>query len=205
MALALIGGHAPSIRAQPPVKQPVELPPCPPEVGSPADRKQPCTPAAGGDTQGGAPPETVPTVGGAGPGGGGAGGGSGQTSTPEALGPYRVVKVMNRAGEAVDGIVCAIDKPFVVHMQTRPATFDIKFEPADKTHGTWAYAYNIPAAGETHNAHGEHTISPAAVDGSRALTIDGPDFVAFRGFAGPIQMHYVMGLAPIASGGACGR
>jgi hypothetical protein len=35
--------------------------------------------------------------------------------------------------------------------------------------------------------------------------IDGPDFVTFRGFAGPIEMHYVMGLAPVAAGAACGR
>jgi len=112
---------------------------------------------------------------------------------------------MDRAGEKVDGVVCAIDKPFVVRMETRPATFDIMFEPADKAHGAWTYAYDIPRAGETHKANGEHTVTPAAADGTRSLTIDGKDFVAFKGFAGPMPMHYVMGLTPIPDGGGCGR
>jgi hypothetical protein len=203
-ALTLLLGHEASVGAQPPAKLPGEIPPCPPTAASAADAKQPCV-AAGGNGPGGGPGEGSP--GGAAPGSGGAGGGSGSqsNSTPASLGPYRVVKVMDRGGEAVSGIVCAIDRPFVVRMQTRPATFDIKFEPADKSRGAWTYAYDIPAAGESHRAHGDHTVSAAAADGTRSLTIDGPDFVTFRGFAGPIQMHYVMGLAPIADGGACGR
>jgi hypothetical protein len=178
--------------------------PCP-KTADRSDDKQPCVAPA---TTGGAPGVLVGAGAGGGSAGGGSAGGGSQPNTnapPEVLGPYRVVKVMDRAGELVDGIVCSIAEPFVVHMQTRPATFDIKFEPADKSRGTWTYAYDIPRAGESHRAHGEHVVSAAAADGTRSLTIDGPDFVTFRGFAGPMPMHYVMGLAPVAAGGACGR
>jgi hypothetical protein len=203
VVLVLVGGHGAPVGAQPPPKPPSELPPCPTTAANAADPKQPCS-VAGGTGPGAGPGARA--LGGAAPGAGGAGGGGSQpNSTPESLGPYRVVKVMDRAGEAVSGIVCAIDRPFVVHMQTRPATFDIEFEPADKSRGTWTYSYDIPTAGESHRAHGEHTVSAAAAEGTRSLTIDGPDFVTFRGFAGPIQMHYVMGLTPIADGGGCGR
>ena len=110
---------------------------------------------------------------------------------------------MNLGGEMVDGVVCGIDRPFVVHMQTRPATFDIKFEPADEARGMWTYAYDIPRAGESHKASGEYTMSPPAADGSRSLSIDGKDFVTFKGFAGPMPMQYVFGLSPISGAGGC--
>lgn len=202
MALALLAGRDASVCAQAPATPPGELPPCPTNAASPTDPKQPCL--GSGSAGGASGPSAV--VGSA-PSSGGASGGSGSAPnpTPEVLGPYRVVKVMDRAGEKVDGVVCAIDKPFVVHMETRPATFDIVFEPADKAHGGWTYAYDIPRAGETHKASGEHTVSPAAADGARSLTIDGKDLVAFKGFAGPMPMHYVMGLMPIAAGSGCGR
>jgi hypothetical protein len=203
VVLVLLAAHDAPVFAQPSAKLPTERAPC--LTPNPTDPKEPCvTPAA---SAGPAAPN-VPTGAGSGAGsaGGAAGSGGGQNSAPaEALGPYRVVKVTDRAGETLDGIVCAIDKPFVVRMRTRPAAFDIAFEPADKTHGTWTYAYDIPTAGESHRAHGDHTVSPATADGTRSLTIDGPDFVTFRGFAGRIQMHYVMGFAPIADGGGCGR
>ena len=201
VVLLLLAAHGAPVAAQPSAKPPTELPPC----ATPANSTDPNKPCVAPPGSAGSAAPNVPT--GAGAGAGSSGGGAGrQSSAPaESLGPYRVVKVMDRAGEAVSGIVCAIDRPFIVHMQTRPATFDIEFEPADKSRGTWTYAYDIPAAGESHRAHGDHTVSPATADGTRSLTIDGPDFVTFRGFAGPIQMHYVMGFAPIADGGGCGR
>ena len=200
--LWLVAGYSAAAGAQPAATAPTDVLPCPKTAPDRGDDKQPCVAPS---TTGGAP--GAPAGAGGGAGGGAAGGGSQQNpnAPPEVLGPYRVVKVMDRAGEVVDRIVCSIAEPFVVHMQTRPATFDIKFEPADKSRGTWTYAYDIPRAGESHRAHGEHVVSAAAADGTRSLTIDGPDFVTFRGFAGPIEMHYVMGLAPVAAGGACGR
>jgi hypothetical protein len=90
-------------------------------------------------------------------------------------------------------------------MQTRPATFDIKFEPADPLHGMWTYAYDIPRAGESHKASGDYTMSAPAADGSRSLTIDGKDFVTFKGFAGPMPMQYVFGLSPLSGDSGCGR
>ena len=190
--------HSAPAAAQLVVDPPAEPAPCPKEA-DPRDEKRPCA-----DSAGTASPAVITAVGSAGSGaGGGGGGGSGGATGRETLGPYRIVKVMNLGGEMVDGVVCAIDRPFVVHMQTRPATFDIKFEPADNAHGMWTYAYDIPRAGESHKASGEHTVSAPAADGTRSLTIDGKDFVTFKGFAGPMPMKYTFGLAPLAGGSGC--
>jgi hypothetical protein len=196
VAAALVAVVSAPAAAQLVVDPPAENTPCVKDA-KPGDDKRPCAESAEGAS---------PAIGvvGAGPGsGGGGGGGAGGAAARETLGPYRIVKVMNRGGEMVDGVVCAIDRPFVVHMQTRPATFDIKFEPADKARGMWTYAYDIPRAGESHKASGEFTMSAPAADGSRSLTIDGKDFVTFKGFAGPMPMQYVFGLAPISGGGGC--
>ena len=195
----LVTVHSVTAAAQLVVDPPAESAPCPKGV-DPRDDKRPCAESADG-----ASPAAIGAAGGPGPGsGGGGGGGAGGAAGRETLGPYHIVKVMNLGGETVDGVVCGIDQPFVVHMQTRPATFDIKFEPADKAHGMWTYAYDIPRAGESHNASGEYTVSPPAADGSRSLTIDGKDFVTFKGFAGPMPMHYVFGLSPISGRSDCG-
>ncbi|HUO67080.1 MAG TPA: hypothetical protein VMV37_06065 [Gammaproteobacteria bacterium] len=195
VAAILLGVHAAPVAAQLVVEPQAERAPCPNE-GNPPDDKRPC--AESGSTA------AIPAGGAAGPGsGGGGGGGSGGAAASATMGPYRIVKVMNLGGEMVDGVVCGIDQAFVVRMQTRPATFDIKFEPADKAHGMWTYAYDIPRAGESHKASGDYTMSPPAADGSRSLTIDGKDFVTFKGFAGPMPMHYVFGLAPLAAGSGC--
>ena len=194
-ATLLMVASAPAA-AQLVVEPPAEHQPCP--KGEPSDAKRPC-----GESAENAPPAISGVGAGAGS-GAGAGGGSGGAEAREKLGPYHVVKIKNLGGEMVDGVVCAIDRPFVVHMQTRPATFDIKFEPDDKAHGMWTYTYDIPRAGESHKANGEYTMSPPAADGSRSLTIDGKDFVTFKGFAGPMPMHYVFGLMQIAGDSGCG-
>ena len=138
--------------------------------------------------------------------GGGNGGGSGGTgsgdgssqpgSTEEYLGPYQVVKIMNLGGETLDGVVCAINQPFVVHMHTPRINFDISFAPVGRTDGVWTYAYGFPDLGETHDARGQYTISAPAADGTRSLTINGSDHVVFNGFDGPFPMNYVMQLTP---------
>jgi hypothetical protein len=199
-AMLLLTVHSAPAEAQLVVEPSADNKPCPKD-SAPHD-KHPC-----GDSAESASPGAIGAVGGsAAPGsGGGGGGGSEGAAARESLGPYRIVKVVNRGGEMVDGVVCAIDRPFVVHMQTRPATFDIKFEPTDKASGMWTYAYDIPRAGESHKASGEHTVSAPAADGSRSLTIDGKDFVTFKGFAGPMPMQYVFGLAPITGESGCGR
>jgi len=192
--------HLAPAAAQLVVDPPAERAPCPNDA-EPRDDKRLCAESA----DGAALAAIVAPVGSSGPGaGGGGGGGSGGAAAHETLGPYHIVKVMNLGGEMVDGVVCGIDRPFVVHMQTRPATFDIKFEPDDKAHGMWTYTYDIPRAGESHKANGEYTMSPPAADGSRSLTIDGKDFVTFKGFAGPMPMHYVFGLMQIAGDSGCG-
>ena len=201
VGIMLLCMHSAPVAAQLVVDPPAERAPCPKDA-APRDDERPCAESA----DGAAPSAIGAPNGSAGPGAGsGGGGGSGGAAAREPLGPYHIVKVMNLGGEMVDGVVCGIDQPFVVHMQTRPATFDIKFEPADNAHGMWTYAYDIPRAGESHKANGEYTMSPAAADGSRTLTIDVKDFVAFKGFAGPMPMHYVFGLMQIAGGGGCGR
>lgn len=198
---ALLCMHSTPAAAQLVVEPTAAPAPCPKDADRRSDQR-PC-----GDSADGASPAAIGVpAGSAGPGaGGGAGGGSGGAAARETRGPYHIVKVMNLGGEMVDGVVCGIGQPFVVRMQTRPATFDIKLEPADNAHGTWTYAYDIPRAGESHKASGEYTMSPQAADGSRSLTIDGKDYVTFRGFAGPMPMHYVFGLIPIAGDGGCGR
>ena len=193
-ATLLMVASAPAA-AQLVVDPPAEHKPCP--KGEPSDDKRPC-----GESAENAPPAISGVGAGAGS-GAGAGGGSGGAEAREKLGPYHVVKIKNLGGEMVDGVVCAIDRPFVVHMQTRPATFDIKFEPAENARGMWTYAYDIPRAGESHKASGEYTMSPPAADGSRSLSIDGKDFVTFKGFAGPMPMQYVFGLSPISGAGGC--
>jgi hypothetical protein len=198
-AAFLLAGQCAPATAQPAAKPPVEVRPCPLDAPERGDEQRPC----GGPAEGGAP-GAIGAGGGGAPGSGG-GGGSNPAAPVQALGPYRVVKVMDRAGETVDGVVCALDRPFIVHMHTRPATFDIAFEPADSAHGTWTYTYDIPRAGESHKASGEHAVSAPAADGSRTLTIDGKDFVTFKGFAGPMPMKYVIGLAPLAGDSGCGR
>lgn len=141
-----------------------------------------------------APPAGAP---GGGTGGGGAGGGGAQRDADGgAIGPYRVVKVMDLGGETVDGIACTLAEPFVVHMHTRKVDFDIKFEPMGTPHGAWTYAYLLPSGPETHDAAGEYEVGAPAADGTRSLTIDGKDHVVFHGFNGPMPMHYVMQLAP---------
>jgi hypothetical protein len=137
--------------------------------------------------------------GGGGAGAGGAGSGSpGSEGGPGPVGPYHVVKVMNMGGETVDGIVCSSVRPFVIQMHTDRIDFNIAFSPTDATHGNWSYAYGWPDLGETHNATGVYQISPPKPDGTRSLTVDGKDQVVFTGFNGPMPMHYVFGLAPMA-------
>jgi len=198
-AVILLCMNSAPAAAQLVVDPPAERAPCQKDA-EPRDDERPCAESA----DGAAPAAIGAPTGSAGPGAGsGGGGGSGGAATHEPLGPYHIVKVMNLGGETVDGVVCGIDRPFVVNMQTRPATFDIKFEPADRARGMWTYAYDIPRAGESHKASGDYTIGAPAADGSRSLTIDGKDFVTFKGFAGPMPMHYVFGLSPISGDSGC--
>ena len=215
VALALIGLGA-RVGAQPAPKQSIDLPPCP--VDAPPDPKKPCAPlktttgvqggAGGGAGLGG------PGTGGGGAGGGGgdggAGGGGGGSQDPTKLadvfgGPYRVVQVETLGGETISGFVCALDKPFAVHMATPKVTFDTGFVPSDNTRGAVTYAYNIPSAGESHEAHGSYTITPPAKDGTLSLAFQVSDHVVFHGFDGNIPLRYKMNLAPIPDQGPCGR
>jgi len=214
VALALIGFGV-RLGAQPAPKQSIDLPPCP--VNAPPDPKKPCAPLKAttgvqGGAGGGAGPGGPGTGGGgAGGGGGGAGGGAGgggsqdETKLADVLGgPYRVVQIETLGHESISGFVCALDRPFAVHMDTPKASFDTAFVPADNTRGTVTYAYNIPSAGESHEAHGSYTITPAR-DGTFLLGFVVSDHVVFHGFDGNIPLQYKMDLAPIPDQGPCGR
>jgi hypothetical protein len=210
-ALVLLGLGS-MLGAQPTPKQPTDLPPCP--VNTPPDPKKPCAPVKVGGTstvRGGAGVGVASGDSGAGAGGGGgagggdgggAGGGESEDSGP--IGPYTVVKVMDVGGATPSGFVCSIERPFTVHMDTPKVSFNIGFAPAGKTRGTWTYAYSIPSAGESHDAIGSHTITPAGADGTRSLSINGKDHVVFHGFDGPMPMSYTMKLVPVTGPSPCG-
>jgi hypothetical protein len=213
-ALVLLGLGA-SVGAQPAPKPSLDLPPC--LASAPLDPKKPCapvpvvgTPDIKGGAGGGAAPGGPggPGAGGGGAAGGGAGGGGGsEDSAPlgrGVLGPYLVVQIETLGHEVISGLVCALDKPFAVHMATPKVSFDTGFVPNDNTRGAVTYAYNIPSAGESHEAHGSYTITPAK-DGILSLAFQVSDHVVFHGFDGNIPLRYKMNLAPIPNQSPCGR
>jgi hypothetical protein len=58
------------------------------------------------------------------------------------------------------------------------------------------YAYSIPRAGESHDAHGTYTLSLAAPDGTLLLSMAVRDHVVFKGFDGTIPLNYSFDLVP---------
>ncbi len=118
------------------------------------------------------------------------------TTVPQ--GPYLVKQTETLGGETLSGAVCSLTEPFIVTSTTPKVTFTFVFTPQAADHGTLTYAYSIPSAGETHDAHGTYTIQPAGADGTLTLSLSVSDHVTFKGFDGNIPLKYQFNLVPTA-------
>jgi hypothetical protein len=142
--------------------------------------------------------------GGSGSGGGGSGGNNAaSTPVPTPLptpgnpsGPYTVKQTESLGGETIAGIVCDVTKPFIVNVSSPKVPFTFYFVPESSNKGGVTYAYNIPSAGESHDATGSYTISLPGVDGTLVLNMTVSDHVVFKGFDGKIPVSYIFNLVP---------
>jgi len=116
--------------------------------------------------------------------------------TPPAHGPYVVKQTQNQGGESISGFVCRLTDPFTVNFVTPKITFNVLYTPENASQGKWTYAYSFPSLGETHDASGSYTLSPAGADGTLSLAMTGADHVVFKGFDGKMPFQYSFGLAP---------
>jgi hypothetical protein len=125
-------------------------------------------------------------------------------STPEptptlptvAGGPYEVKQIVSLGHETISGQVCSLTTPFVVFAVAPAASWTFNFVPQSADHGTLTYAYNIPKAGESHDAKGTYTLAQADVNGTLLLTMAVRDHVVFKGFDGAIPNKYSFKLVP---------
>jgi len=138
-------------------------------------------------------------------GGAGAGGSNNVISSPVPTknptpspqgGPYVVKQIQTLADEKISGEVCSITNAFIVNVTTPKVAFNFSFVPAGAERGKWTYAYSIPSAGESHDAHGDYTISQASTDGTLLVSMTGSDHVVFKGFDGSFPVHYTFDLVP---------
>ena len=111
-------------------------------------------------------------------------------------GPYVVKQIETLGGETISGVVCSVSLPFSVNSVTPRVSFVFVFAPQDAQHGQVTYKYSIPSAGESHDATGNYTISPAATDGTLLLSLTVSDHVVFKGFDGNIPLQYKFDLVP---------
>jgi hypothetical protein len=118
------------------------------------------------------------------------------TPPPPSAGPYVVKQIETLGGEVISGVVCSLTRPFSVNSVTPKVSFVFVFVPLDDKHGKVAYMYSIPSAGESHDAKGNYTISPASTDGTLLLSLAVSDHVVFKGFDGNIPLHYKFDLVP---------
>lgn len=131
------------------------------------------------------------------------------TPTPEDSGGPNSVRQTETLGKETLGTplggVC-VNRPWQVPVDTPQVSFQFIFGPYSSHPGsggnTFGYAYNIPSAGESHDAHGTYNLSPNK-DGSTKVTIRASDHVVFHGFDGPIPIRYSFDLVPILGNGTC--
>jgi hypothetical protein len=116
--------------------------------------------------------------------------------TPAQPGPYVVKQIRSVGGETISGEVCSTSQQFTVTFVTPKVTFTTLYNPQDATHGKLAYAYSIASAGESHDATGDYTISPAGADGTLLLSEQVRDHVVFKGFDGIMPINYSFNLVP---------
>jgi hypothetical protein len=107
-----------------------------------------------------------------------------------------VKQIETLGGETISGVVCSLLLPFSVNSVTPRVSFVFVFAPRDTGHGQVTYAYFIPSAGESHDAKGNYTISPASADGTLLLSLAVSDHVVFKGFDGNIPLQYKFDLVP---------
>ena len=125
-----------------------------------------------------------------------------QTPTPTptpplpSAGPYVVKQIETLGGETISGVVCSVSLPFSVNSVTPKVSFVFVFTPLDAQHGKVIYRYSIPSAGESHDATGTYTISPASPDGTLLLSFVVSDHVVFKGFDGNIPARDKFDLVP---------
>ena len=112
-----------------------------------------------------------------------------QPSLPSA-GPYVVKQIETLGGEVISGTVCSVTQPFYVNSVTPHATFIFNFAPLNVAQGNVTYAYSIPSAGESHDAAGTYSLSPADSDGTLHLSLSVSDHVVFKDFDGKFPLHY---------------
>ena len=110
-----------------------------------------------------------------------------------------VKQIETLGGEVISGVVCSLKLPFNVNSVTPRVSFVFVFAPLDLKHGQATYAYSIPSAGESHDAKGNYTISPADTDGTLLLSLAVSDHVVFKGFDGNIPVRYKFDLVPDAT------
>lgn len=171
------------------------------------------------------PPDVIQNVGGQGGGGAVGGGGSAagiapgdaakRPSTadlgPDLQGPYEVKQLETLGREKVWGRVCGLADDFEVAFDTPPANFRMHFKPdlivaraprSVPLHGTLAYQYSIPRAGETHDATGLYDLEEDRAAHRIHVAIDVDDHVRFKGFDGVPKTKYKFDLEPVP-GASC--
>ena len=152
------------------------------------------------------PDPTSPTVN---PNVGGAGGAVIQPLSidlaPDLQGPYKVRQLETLGREKIKGEVCGLTDDFDITFETPPATFKMHFKPdilaahspgSVPLHGTLAYQYSIPRAGETHDATGLYGLAADLAAHRIHVAIEVKDHVRFKGFDGVPKTRYRFDLEP---------
>lgn len=124
------------------------------------------------------------------------------------VGPYLVRQTETRADEVLGtpaGGVCT-DRLWSVPANTPRVSWLFVFDPHGSypgiTGNTFGYAYSIPSAGETHDAHGSYTLTENP-DGTLTVSITAVDHVTFTGFDGTMPDQYRFDLVPMGGTPPC--
>jgi hypothetical protein len=153
----------------------------------------------------------APTVDPAGAGAGGAAGGAmirpmSVDLGPDLQGPYEVKQLETLGREKIKGQVCELADGFDVTFETPPAAFKMHFKPdivaarsikSVPLHGTVAYQYSIPRAGETHDATGLYGLAADSAAHRIHVAIEVKDHVRFKGYDGVPKTRYRFDLVPM--------
>jgi hypothetical protein len=130
---------------------------------------------------------------------------------PDLQGPYDVRQVETLGREKIKGRVCGLADDFDIDFETPPANFRMHFKPdlvaarslkAVPLHGTLAYQYSIPRAGETHDATGKYDLAMEPAAHRIHVAIEVNDHVRFKGYDGVPVTRYKFDLEP-TPGGPC--
>jgi hypothetical protein len=127
---------------------------------------------------------------GAGNGGGASPGASPSASPTDNTLPYLGPWIVNQTlgDSTMTGIVCRTTTPWSVSVKSSKIAFTIAFTPSGPAAGSFAYAYNIASAGESHAASGTYKITGPDTHGAASFTLSGKDHVVFKGVDGMIPV-----------------